>query len=283
MTLDDDTARVLGLDAEIRAGVEELLSTLNAEHRAEAGLIRDEIINRVGLLPSRPLRATSTEEGVSNAAWVGGYVAAGPAVREWMLQRGIPQDVVTATLSDLGRQLRLHYRHTGRTGLDAPFWPAVVFSGTFYQLGRLQFDLSLQSGCEWVLDVHIPASGPLTPAAVSSSFDRAASFFGQFFPEKPVSAAICASWLLDPYLGVHLPPTSNIVAFQRLFTPVGEPQDDELDAVYFTFGRRSLDDLDQLPRDSSLQRIVLDRLASGESWQLVQGYRNLSPRRPTQR
>ena len=276
MTLDDDVALVLGLDAETRAGVDELLGALTAEQRVAAEQIRDEITSRVGTFPTGPLLVDA-----SDAVWVAGYIGAGPAVAEWMRLQGVPDEVVTATLSDVGRQLRLHHRHTGRTGLDAPSWPSAVLAGTFYQLGRLQFDLGFRQD-EWVLDVHIPESGPLTPDAVGASFERAVTFFGQYFPDQPVTAAVCGSWLLDPYLAEHLPSTSNIVAFQRLFTPVGQPRDDELDALYFTFGQRSLDNLDRLPRDSSLQRLVLDRLAAGEHWSVVTGYRTLSPRSPTE-
>ncbi len=276
MTLDDEAARVLGLDADTRAGVDELMVGLTVAQQAAADAMRHEIIARLGTVSAEPLRVEAP-----TAVWVAGYVAAGPAVAEWMRRRGIPDDVVTATLSDVGRQLRLHHRHCGRTGLDAPSWPSAVLAGTFYQLGRLQFDLVFQQD-EWVLDVHIPESGPLTPAAVSTSFDRAVTFFGEYFPDRPVTGAVCASWLLDPYLAEHLPPTSNIVAFRRLFTPIGEPRDDELDALYFTFGQRSLENLDRLPRESSLQRLVLDRLAAGGHWHVVQGYRKLSPKTPTE-
>ena len=122
--------------------------------------------------------------------------------------------MVAATLSDVGRHLRLHRRHTGRVGLDAPNWPSVVLTGSMYELGRLQFDLKRQQD-DWVLDVHIPESGPLTPAAVGDSFDSAMTFFARHFPDQPVRTAVCESWLLDPYLAEHLPPTSNVVAFAR--------------------------------------------------------------------
>ena len=269
MTIDDETARVLDIDAATRVRVDALLGNLTAAERGAADAIRDEIIARVGTFPAGPVVTEAPE-----AAWVAGYIDAGPAVSAWMRSRDIPDEVVTATLSDVGRHLRLHHRHTGRTGLDAPDWPSAVLAGTFYQLGRLQFDLGFRRD-EWVLDVHIPESGPLRPAAVSASFGSAVTFFGRFFPDQPVTTAFCGSWLLDPYLAEHLPATSNIVAFQRLFTPIGEPRHDELDALYFTFGQRSLANLDRLPRDSSLQRLVLDRLSHGEHFSVVTGYRSL--------
>jgi len=123
--------------------------------------------------------------------------------------------------------------------------------------------------------VHIPEAGPLAPDAVCESFDRAALFFARHFPKQPARTAICNSWLLDPFLADHLPPTSNIVTFGQSFTPYGEPVDDDLDAVYFTFGVRSLEGIHGLPRRSSLQRLVLDRIASGGRWTRARGYRPL--------
>jgi len=102
-----------------------------------------------------------------------------------------------------------------------------------------------------------------------------ALFFARHFPKQPAQTAICNSWLLDPFLADHLPPTSNIVTFGQSFTPYGEPVDDDLDAVYFTFGVRSLEGIHSLPRRSSLQRLVLDRIASGGRWTRARGYRPL--------
>lgn len=270
MTIDDNTAGLLGLDERTRTGIEVAAAAMTEPERAEARELADEIITRVGTFPSNWISTTA-----SMPVWVAAYVQAGPAVGDWMRARGIPEATVTATLSDVGRQLRLHHRHTGRTGFDAPSWPSVVLAGSFYELGRLQFDLTFRTS-GWTLDVHIPESGPLTPGAVNDSFDRAIAFFERHFPDKPVTTAVCSSWLLDPYLAKHLPPTSNMVAFQQMFTPIGEPRDDELDALYFTFGQRSMDNLDDLPRESSLQRLVLARLEAGETWQVVTGYRTLS-------
>ena len=43
------------------------------------------------------------------------------------------------------------------------------------------------------------------------------------------------------------------------------------DALFFTFARRGPVDLDALPRDTTLQRVILDRLQAGGHWQVRQG------------
>jgi hypothetical protein len=278
--MNDETALLAGLDPECRVGVEALLGALDDRDHAAAQRIRDTLFSDLGNLDGQePPEAGST-------AWLAASIDAVPIVADWMRRRGVDETIVSATLSDIGRQLRLHQRHTGRVGFDVPGWMGAVLCGNFYQLGRLQFELRRWRGGEprpnisadpFVLGVHIPATGPLDPATVSTSFEQAADFFAQYFPRQPTNLAICGSWLLDPYLAEHLPATSNITAFQGQFTSYGAPRDDELDTMYFVFGRRSLDNLDDLPRRTALQRLVLDRIKAGGNWQVVHGYRELTP------
>ncbi|MET0966261.1 MAG: acyltransferase domain-containing protein [Nakamurella sp.] len=278
--MNDDTARLAGLDPETRANVLGLLASLRDQDVADAQRITEALIADLGNVDGKE----PPEAG--GDVWVAASIAAVPIVAHWMRARGVHETIVSATLSDVGRHLRLHQRNTGRVGFDVPYWMGAVLCGNFYQLGRLQFELrrrrvdealpGIETG-ECVLDVHIPAGTPLDPAAVDSSFRQAAQFFARFFPQHPVKLAVCGSWLLDPYLGENLPPTSNLVAFQRKFTRYGEPRDDGLDAMYFVFGRRSRDNLDALPRQTALQRLLLDRIESGDSWQFVRGYHRLSP------
>ncbi len=82
--------------------------------------------------------------------------------------------------------------------------------------------------------------------------------------------------MLDPYVAGHLDSDSNIVRFANRFTPYGHPLDAPTDAVYFTFRTRSVDpELASLPRRTSLQRMVLERIDDGGCWQLGFGYLEL--------
>jgi len=277
--LTDDTATLLDLDPWSVRHARRLLAGLSGTDRTAVDQAREEIVARIGgFAPGTPLPTSS------DTVLLATYLEAAPAVADWMIRRGIAPATIAATLGDLGRHLRLHRAHTGAFGFDATWWLATVLSGTLFQLGRLQFQLRRLRPDEpqlpaatgrWVLDVHVPEAGPLAPEAVAESFDRAALFFARHFPKQPARKAIRNSWLLDPYLTDHLDPTSNIVAFGQSFTPYGEPADDDLDAVYFTFGVRSLDGINSLPRRSSLQRVVLDRIASGGRWTRARGYRRL--------
>lgn len=281
MTIDDELATLLDIDPVTRSEITPLLTGMTAADRQQAAIVRELLIDELGGFAAE---GPEPPVDLSPAAWVAGVLAAAPAVAGWMTDHGVASPVIGATLGDVGRHLRLQRRNAASVGLDAPGWMFAVLSGGLYQLGRLQFDLRPRRPSDadmpselgdWLLDVHIPEAGPLTPEAVTASFEDAVGFFGAHFPDRPVRGAVCASWLLDPYLGEHLASTSNVVAFQRLFTPYGEPRDDQLDAMYFTFGQRHLEHLDLLPRQSSLQRLVLDRLAAGGHWSVVNGYREL--------
>jgi hypothetical protein len=90
-----------------------------------------------------------------------------------------------------------------------------------------------------------------------------------------VKTATLGSWLIDPYLLDHLPQDSNMVRFGRRFTPYSTPRDSQDSAVFFTFRTHDLDHLDDLPQDTTLQRLVVSRIKEGGTWQNAYGYLRL--------
>ena len=184
--------------------------------------------------------------------------------------RGIPAVVAGKSRSELGQQVWVHRRTFGDFGLHTYDWMPVIWSGSLYWLGRLQFNLMRLDG-EWVCSTHIPQTGALEPTSVDDSFRRAAEFFPRYFGDCPVQDFWCASWLLDPELASALPAESNISRFQRRWQLCGDPMPGDEDALFFTFARRGAVDLDALPRDTRLQRVIIDRLRAGDHWQVRQG------------
>ena len=178
---------------------------------------------------------------------------------------GVPAEVTAQTLTELGQQVWVHRLTFDELGLHTYGWLPVTWSGSLYWLGRLQFNLQRLEG-GWVCSTHIPRSGPLEPAAVDRSFAAAARFFPEHFADRPVSDFWCSSWLLDPTLAQALDPASNMARFQARWRLYGEPMPADEDAIFFTFARRGDVDLDALPRDTSLQRVIVDRLRGGGHW-----------------
>lgn len=193
-------------------------------------------------------------------------------VRRFHSSRGIGSDDSWRALSDLGQQVFVHRLTFGAYGIHTHDWLRVVWSGALYWLGRMQFNLQRDPVVgDWVLSTHIPRTGPLGPDEVDTSFDWARRFFATHFGEYAVAAFHCHSWLLDPELAAALPETSNMARFQRRWSLEGEPSVGDDDAVFFTFARRPPVDLMSLPRDTTLQRAILNRLAGGGHWQVLHG------------
>ncbi|MFF4654080.1 acyltransferase domain-containing protein [Streptomyces sp. NPDC001381] len=216
------------------------------------------------------------------------FAAALPRVRAHHRERGVPEEVGRRTLADVGRCVALHRRRHGTGGVLAPGWLTLHFHGELYQLGRLQFqrdrigsrtsDSAVAAGLplgpgDPGLNLHVPDfMGPLSPEAVDRSLALARDFFARHYPDEPYTVATCGSWLLDPQLKRYLPEDSNIVRFQerfRLSRLPAEPEDTV--PLRFVFGTTGIP-LDRLPRDTPLQRAVVDHLREGGNWFVRHGW-----------
>ncbi len=211
------------------------------------------------------------------------YLALVPHVRAFHAERGIPDDVSWAALAELGDSMRDHMRLFGTHGVSGfSQWSLPLrFRGAEYVLGRLAYNrvaIALANGqCGFALNVHIPASGPLDPAACDDSFARAVEFASRHFPDEPLTFFTCSSWLLDPQLAEYLPETSNLVAFQRRFQlvphlPKADETRDDRDVLEYVFGRMDPVPLEELPQDTTLRRAYVTHLRAGRHWQARTGY-----------
>ena len=187
------------------------------------------------------------------------FLARIPEARRLHAARGLTDEESWETLQDLPRHAHLDRLLHGTPGLRKGWWVELAFSGRLFQLGRLQFEPR-----DGFLAVHIPEEGgPLRPAAVDASLARAR----EVFPDH--AEARCSSWLLDPQLAMLLPAGSNIVAFQGRFEPIA---DEGVDPRVLEFVFHTLDpDLARLPRETTLQRTIVDHLRGGGRLHRVTG------------
>jgi hypothetical protein len=237
------------------------------------------LVNSLGSFNEIPVEEPTQQP----LAWLKAFFLLTPTIVEWHRDKGIPDEVMRATLADVGRHVAISRKVTGEFSLQTWRWLTHHFTARIFALGRLQFALQrttstvdgVFSAGDWVLAVHIPESGPLRPELVDESLRAAREFFPLHFPDRPVSIVTCDSWMLDPFLLDRVSPTSNVGSFIRRFTPFGDRTDGHTDALYFVFRTRDLTRLAELPRATSLQRAVLERLDRGESWQIGWGYLTL--------
>ncbi len=226
---------------------------------------------------------------VGRYLFVWALLAVVPDVRAVHQRRGVPREVTVQTLSGLGGVMQTHRQITGLggVGLFRLWGPPLNFRGTGYDLGRLAFtraELSFGDGpVGHVLNVHVPPIGPLVADRAAASLARAAEFFPQCYPEEPATMFSCTSWLLDPQLAEYLAPTSNIVEFQRSFTPVAQTRFDDGDNGDRELMRMALDMLppdgpitseilETIPQTTSLQRAYVQHLRAGRHWHQRSGW-----------
>lgn len=130
-------------------------------------------------------------------------------------------------------------------------------------LPRREWDPVLTKG-DTILDMHIPAGGGMTPELCADSMRRAAAFFRERFPDRPFAAVSCRSWIFNTQLDGILPPDSNLVAYQRELYLYPIPSG-FTDGLWFLFFQKDFD-TSTAPRDTAVQRAVLDFLEAGNAW-----------------
>ncbi|MBM4048481.1 MAG: hypothetical protein FJ279_25540 [Planctomycetes bacterium] len=113
-----------------------------------------------------------------------------------------------------------------------------------------------------VLDIHIPTGGPMDFQRCGESIHQALDFFPRHFPDKPFVAIMCHSWILDAQFERLLPPTSNLVRFQKevyLFPIAGSSEG----VLRLIFGLKHYKDLAHAPRKTTMQRAFARHVESG--------------------
>ncbi len=114
------------------------------------------------------------------------------------------------------------------------------------------------------MDMHIPPGGGMILEICRASMRQAADFFPRYFPDRPAASITCASWIFNTQLDGIFAPEANLVRFQRELYLYPVPSTGQ-DGLVFIFGQ---DDPrpDTAPRDTRLQRAILDFLAKGNRW-----------------
>ena len=119
----------------------------------------------------------------------------------------------------------------------------------------------------WILSMHIPSGGGLTPAAFIDSVRRGVAFFGQHFPDRLSVATICHSWIFSDALERILPETTNLVRNLREVYLWPAPSSGPYENLWSLFctADGTIDPLAIEP-ETSLERAVIDYLRSGGRW-----------------
>ncbi len=194
--------------------------------------------------------------------------------------KGIPEEIFKATVSDVLNWTRVYYEHTKEVGIASAEWFTNHLGFKLFKIGRLQFAmdkahediprLGVKKG-DSVLAVHIPSGEPLVIEKCLDSIDNARQFFKKYFPDFDYKCFTCHSWLLDDTLLNLLDESSNIIKFQRLFTEFAKIKSDAV-LRYTVSWYAKRESIDEFTYASSLARKVAEAVKGGMEFYETLGF-----------
>lgn len=186
--------------------------------------------------------------------------------RERMLDQGFDETVFIDSMRDLWIWARFCYNNHGFWGIREFQWLSRTARAELWRLGRLQFELipyeyddlsfkgySVKRG-DTVLNMHIPAGGPIAEELRLDSYRRAYRHFG-------INTFLLDSYLLYKENEKMLGPDSNIVSLMHEYILVRHGETDSLHNLRYIFGETpNGTDPKTLPRDTTLRRAYAEHL-----------------------
>ena len=146
-------------------------------------------------------------------------------------------------------------------------WGIYFAKERIIEIGRLQYELSfinpLTNEVEQVIKIHIPKGKSLEIKEVKNSLKKAPKEIKNYFHlENP--KYYCSSWLLSKEVLNELNENSNIFKFSQLFD-INDGNECTSDILNFVFGLKECQNMNELPENPYLQKILTQKLLEGKS------------------
>lgn len=191
--------------------------------------------------------------------------------QELYKEKKIPERIFIDSMEDLYWKLLECHKLYGVWGTFVADWMPWWFELRRFALGRFQYEriafedtyekdgLSLHPG-DSVIQVHIPSAGPLNREEYRKSYEMAADFFKDVFPDGK-AIFFCESWLLFPEHEKFLPKTSHILEFMKDYQIYREEyRTEDLWRIFYKDSKKAPEDL---PEHTGLQRAYKKWLEAG--------------------
>lgn len=189
-------------------------------------------------------------------------------------EKGIDAGILYDTLRDLVIWTEIWSDLEGTLCLHEQGWLRRHLAMKIFKLGRLQFSpgtaemdiphLGIAKG-EPIMEIHIPAVGPMTPEACRESLEKAKAFFAEFYPDYHYRCFTCHSWLMDTSLKELLNEDSNILQFQNMFEVLEEEPDDAILRYVFKWDT-TREKLPQMTCSSGFAKRVKEQALQGREF-----------------
>ena len=119
---------------------------------------------------------------------------------------------------------------------------------------------------DYVLDIHIPGGGGLTPDCINDSLSRALTFFDALYPETDIRGFECVSWIFSPDLEAAFPPGANLILLRNRVYPF-PVKSNRVEGLQFIFGTYSENPADW-PEKTSVQRRLKQHLVADGTFRI---------------
>lgn len=196
-----------------------------------------------------------------------------PFLRDKYMQKNIPEDMFIDAMKDIKYKVDecLNLKKIFGTFVMAD-WYGGFLKLTRVAFGRLQFDINkfeeddfqicnytVKKG-DFILNCHIPSSGPLVSEDCYLSYKMAYNYFKNKLRDG-ILPIFCRSWLLYPAYLNFMDEKSNIVEFSKDYEIYGQCDHETFLNMWRIFGKE--DDIDNLPMETTLQKKFLTYMKSG--------------------
>ena len=193
------------------------------------------------------------------------------------IKRGYSEELFWETMHDLRYKLSECADNSGVTGINSINWYEGFYNFKKFFLGRFQYAQS-KFACDYTtkgniqikentpcLALHIPSSGvSLSDEIRFESYKKAYEFYKNSDMIVDGNLIItCTSWILFPKHTEFLPEKSKILSFMNDFDIYSSSENVKFIDAWRIFGKCSELAYEQLPENTSLQRVYKSWLLSG--------------------
>lgn len=130
-------------------------------------------------------------------------------------------------------------------------------------LSKSDWTVKLKAG-DLLMGLHIPPDEPFSHEIVEETIERSREFLKTCYPEYDYKAFFCSSWLLDHAIIDLLGKDSNTAQFSARFTTFGV-KSAGVSIFNFVFKRSGNVEIEELPENSRLQRILKKHYLDGKA------------------
>jgi len=187
------------------------------------------------------------------------------------LEKGISEKVFVDTLKAYTRFIEEQHEIEGIWAFNRDWWSYRQNAMSIFRIGELEYEMKDIN--EKYISVHIPSDAKITKEKVKESLIESFHFFKKYYPEYYKVKYYCKTWLLSSDLKNILPKESNLINFINIFD-IDKEEYNSTSFMTWIYKKDANNDLEDLPKNTTLQRNLKAYLKEGNSISTAEGYIN---------